>query len=1133
MGGAVRRRRASNRRLKGSRPWPRAAAIDDNRRMGQQVNLRVQVLGVLAVAVDGREVPAHELASRKGRTLLKLLLARRGWVLPADVLADALWQGRPPADPDANLATLVSRLRAVLGPDVIAGDRLGWRFVAGPGVEVDLEEAERLAGEAAARLGGEPALALAAAERAAALLGRGPFLADEPDADWAMPARREAERLAARARQVAWEAALAVGDPTRALAHARSATAADPLDEPAWRAVMLAHATAGEPAAALAAYEQLRQTLAEELGIDPSTESRTLHLTILRGDPVAAADDPAGRAARDDPARHAARNHPARRAVPRWGSVADREAAGLRLSTAGPGDPGFVGREPELADLAGAWEAAAGGRPGMVLVAGEAGIGKTRLVQAVAELAATTGGLVVQARCYEAERSLFLQPVAEAVRAAALVLPPARLGTAAADAGTLAELVPELRTLLDLPGYERAPAELQRRRSFEAVAGFVRGLAAQQPLLVALDDLHQAGASTLELLHFLLRRLDSDRLLVLATVRAEEGAEALAALADVGRVLELGPLPADAVAELARRHGVADLAGPVLERARGHTLFTVESLRAAAEGGRDRAAVPGSLRDAVQTRARRAGPEVETLLRAAVVVGAAFDLEVVAALLDLPVEVAAARAERALAARLLAEDESGAGYRFANDLIREVLYQTSPGPTRVTRHRRLAAMLADRQEAAAGHAAAAGDWGDAARSWMAAAASAAGSYANHDAERLLGQAVAAAGRAGDRALEAGARLDRGRVLVALGDYPGAFGDQERALELAVADGHERLEAAALEQLGWTAYYSRDHQAGSELTPQARELAERAVAARRAQPTALLLAGRMRHAEGDLAGARKAFDAVLGAPDPATHTAGLAYLGLLMEHSDQFAEARRVLDRSIEACRAAGLFRPMLTSCFMATLACANLGDLRGALDRLARLERLLAEVEDRFYHARAATTGSWLWRELGDLGRARALAERAVDLLGPATIGTHPGLHAQLALAECALLAGDQAEGAALLERAGDQLDRPFGYRWRVELRHAELASRLDPPAAEALLELARTYGSAKYQALALARLGRRREAAGLVAASGSDYLLAQVAPPAQARVASERIAAGLPAELRPAFLRRGHLASVAAGGSR
>ena len=82
----------------------------------------------------------------------------------------------------------------------------------------------------------------------------------------------------------------------------------------------------------------------------------------------------------------------------------------------------------------------------MVLVRGGGGDRKTRLVQAVAELAGATGGLVVQARCYEAERSLFLQPVAEAVRAAALALPPGRVGAAAGDAaGTLAELVPDLQ----------------------------------------------------------------------------------------------------------------------------------------------------------------------------------------------------------------------------------------------------------------------------------------------------------------------------------------------------------------------------------------------------------------------------------------------------------------------------------------------------------------------------------------------------------------------------------------------------------------------------------------------------------------------------------------------------------------
>jgi hypothetical protein len=118
---------------------------------------------------------------------------------------------------------------------------------------------------------------------------------------------------------------------------------------------------------------------------------------------------------------------------------------------------------------------------------------------------------------------------------------------------------------------------------------------------------------------------------------------------------------------------------------------------------------------------------------------------------------------------------------------------------------------------------------------------------------------------------------------------------------------------------------------------------------------------------------------------------------------------------------------------------------------------------------------------------------------------------------------------AALLELAGGRLQRRFAYRWRVELRHAELASRLEPAAAERLLDLAGTYGSAKYRALALARLGRNREALQVAAPVGSDYLLAQVAGGPLARAALDRMAAALPPELRPAFMDRGRLAATLA----
>src|SRR4029453_15726353 len=112
---------------------------------------------------------------------------------------------------------------------------------------------------------------------------------------------------------------LALGAPPRALILSRSAVAADPFDEAAWRAVMTAHTAAGEPAAALAAYEQLRQVLAEELGTDPPEQTQALHLAIPRADPGAQVSPAAPASA--------------------------------------PADSGFVGREGEVGDLTGAWEA--------------------------------------------------------------------------------------------------------------------------------------------------------------------------------------------------------------------------------------------------------------------------------------------------------------------------------------------------------------------------------------------------------------------------------------------------------------------------------------------------------------------------------------------------------------------------------------------------------------------------------------------------------------------------------------------------------------------------------------------------------------------------------------------------------
>jgi tetratricopeptide (TPR) repeat protein len=150
----------------------------------------------------------------------------------------------------------------------------------------------------------------------------------------------------------------------------------------------------------------------------------------------------------------------------------------------------------------------------------------------------------------------------------------------------------------------------------------------------------------------------------------------------------------------------------------------------------------------------------------------------------------------------------------------------------------------------------------------------------------------------------------------------------------------------LERLGWTAYYTRDTDAASELAARATELAEEAAAAPAALPSALLLAGRLRHWDGDLAGASTAYQEAQAADsDPATAATALGFLGALLEHSDRFDDARPVLGQAITACQRTGALRPLLLSMLFSGMAKADLGDLGGALRALERMQRLLEEYD--------------------------------------------------------------------------------------------------------------------------------------------------------------------------------------------
>ena len=431
------------------------------------------------------------------------------------------------------------------------------------------------------------------------------------------------------------------------------------------------------------------------------------------------------------------------------------------------------------------------------MITGEAGIGKTALAVHLEAEAGQDGATVLRARCYEAEQSLFLQPIVDAVTPAVSRMTGAALRDLLGEhAPVLAALLPDAAAVLGPPPSWRGSPEMERRRSFEAVTAFLSGLAGRNPVLLVLDDLQYAGKSTVEFTHYLSRRLPGGRLLVVVTVRAEDHEQVGAVLAPVATRVELGPLGPAAVAQLAREAGQEGLAETILRRTRGHTLFVVEVVRALAAGD---AGVPESLRSAVQARVRRTGAAAESVLRAAAVLGAAFDPLVLAELLGLAPAAVLDLCEQALQARLLIV--SGRDYEFANDLIREVMYATTPEPARLAHHRRAADLLTSQPEVLARHASAAGDWPRAGRAWALAAEDAMRRYATSDAIALSTQALGAAERGGDEELRVRALVLRGCAQEATGAYDAAFGDLTLGAAAARAVGDPRLELRAISELG--------------------------------------------------------------------------------------------------------------------------------------------------------------------------------------------------------------------------------------------------------------------------------------------------------------------------------------------
>jgi DNA-binding SARP family transcriptional activator len=546
--------------------------------------LSLQLLGGFRISAGDAAVRIDQ--PRLQRLLAYLLLHRRH-PRPRQQIAFTLWPDTNEEQALKNLRTLLTRLRQTQ-PELerfleMGAYALHWRPDAPCSLDVAGFEAACAEAVAAAQHG-ETAAAIAAYTHAVQLY-TGDLTPGWYD-EWIVPERERLRQLHLDALEQLARLLDQAGRLRDALGYAQQLQRADPLHEAAYRQLMQLHLSLDDRASALRVYHTGATTLRNELGVDPSPATQALYLRILTLD-----DEPAAQT---------------------------QPAAALPAANPTPGAAALVDRQAEWATLKQVWQSAAAGRAQLVLISGEAGIGKTRLAEELLTWVERQGAATAVARCYASGGSLAYAPVAEWLRSPGLQVNVRQLD--GIWRSETARLLPEmLADRPDLPPPGPMTEAWQRQRFFQALGRAVLGADAGKvdaghtaeaaglapPRLLLLDDGQWCDRDTLDWLHFLIQANANVPLLVLATVRVEEVGEdhPLTALRlalarhDLVQDLHLAPLNAVATSALA-----ADLLGHSLapaEAARlfrdteGNPLFVMETVRAGMAEGEPRRAAEG------------------------------------------------------------------------------------------------------------------------------------------------------------------------------------------------------------------------------------------------------------------------------------------------------------------------------------------------------------------------------------------------------------------------------------------------------------------------------------------------------------------------------------------------------------
>ncbi|GAA4365744.1 BTAD domain-containing putative transcriptional regulator [Nocardioides caricicola] len=666
--------------------------------------MRIGVLGTTSASDDAGPV---NLGGLKQRALLAVLALHRGRAVPADTIADLIWDGSPPPGVSGTLQGYVAGLRRALEPDRKTRGGGNLLVTESPGYALRLADqdldtaafesavsnahtqvvplADALCRGRALPAGSPDATGLTALHQTideALALWRGVPFADLGDAPAAEAERARLEELRVLAVEDRAALGILLGLHATVAAELDALTRQHPLRERAWSLRALALARSGRQADALAVLRQVRDVLDEELGLEPGPELRAVQAAVLRQETAATAE----------PA-------PAPPAAPGRAPADPDEHAPLPFPTLWGWS--LAGRDDELAALRGLVDSvvATGGSPAFAALTGDPGIGKSRLTIETAAYAAEQGMTIAWGRCSQDDGAPALWPWATVLE---------RLGS-------------------ELPSSGDSDDSGAAFRAWEIVVQRVLAAATEQPLMLVIDDLHWADTSSLRVLRLLTEAAVSEggvRLLVVTTWREHPPPQgALAEVAEaLGRKhalrLQLRGISADATAQVFQQ--VSETAPTEAEiealrrRTEGNPFFLVEYARLARERG-DLAALmaeaqpPAAVHEVLSRRLAQLGDDTRDVLRSASVIGRIFELGTLAGTVGSDEDAVLDALDPALAAGLV--DEDGVDrFRFTHALVRDTVLNSLPESRRARVHARAATALTDRS----GHEA------EIARHWLAA-----------------------------------------------------------------------------------------------------------------------------------------------------------------------------------------------------------------------------------------------------------------------------------------------------------------------------------------------------------------------------------------------------------------------------